>query len=197
MDIEGSATPTESQPDLEGSFLISLGRTGDAGVFDHALVLVCSHSSDGAMGLIVNNRFKAPTLADLFNEFNIKSTVDLSDAAVHCGGPVESGRGFILHTADYRCEGTVDLASNIRLTVAQTILGDLASGRGPSRFLAAMGYAGWDGDQLESELERNMWLGAPATADILFAPRDADKWGMALESIGLTPSLLATGGGSA
>lgn len=197
MEMEGSARPTENQPDLDGSFLISLGRTGEAGVFDHALVLLCSHSKDGAMGLIVNNRFKAPTLADLFSEFNIKSTIDLSNVAVYCGGPVESGRGFILHTADYRCEGTVEVAGNICLTVAQTILGDMAIGRGPKRFLAAMGYAGWDAEQLETELANNMWLGAPATADILFAPRDADKWGMALESIGLTPSLLATGSGNA
>lgn len=182
---------------LEGTFLISMGRTGAAGIFDHALILVCSHGSDGAMGLIVNNEFSSPTLADLMREFKIHTTVDLSGIGVFCGGPVERSRGFILHSADYRCEGTVSVTGGIRLTVAQKILNDVAEGRGPKNFLTIMGYTGWAADQLESELERNMWIVAPSEAGIVFARHTAGKFDQALESIGLQSAFLIREGGNA
>lgn len=182
---------------LEGSFLISTARTGEFGIFDRAVILLCTHGPDGAMGLIVNNQFPKPTVADLFRELDIKSEVDLSGIGVHCGGPVERGRGFILHGADYVCEGSTPVTSDIYLTLAQTILGDLAIGRGPDRYLVAMGYAGWASDQLQEEIARNMWITGPADADIVFGSQCDEKWNLALERIGISPSALAFEGGSA
>lgn len=198
MDTEHSPESAESQSDLLGNFLISMERTDQTSVFDHALIVLCSNSpTGGIMGLIVNSRFQSPSLADLFSEFNIKSTIDLSHVSVHCGGPVEGGRGFILHSADYKCDGTQQVNKGIALTVNQHILIDLARGRGPARYLAAMGFACWEAEQLEDEIERNMWITAPADPDIVFSDKDDEKWNMALEGIGVTPGLLSIAGGNA
>ncbi len=194
MSITGKNGDTGS---LEGTILISLARTGEGGPFDRAVVLLCSHGKDGAMGLIVNNQFPKPTLADLFNEFEIDAETDLSGVGVHFGGPVDRGRGFILHGADYECEGTLPVTPEIRLTIAQTILSDMAAGRGPKKFIVAMGYAGWDADQLEGELQRNMWLCGEAEADIVFAPESDAKWDLALQRIGISPANLVSQGGQA
>lgn len=196
----------ESEPDnaaeslassLSGSFLISTRRDSTGAPFDRSVVLLCSHDDTGAMGLIVNACLRKPTVGDLLEEFGHTANESLKNRGVHFGGPVETGRGFVLHGADYECDGTIRVTEDIRLSIARQILVDLAAEKGPSAFLVIMGYAGWASGQLERELQRNDWLAGKAFAEIVFDSGTVDKWEAALSKNGIEPIALAPSGGFA
>ncbi len=183
---------------LDGQLLIAMPGMGDAR-FERAVIFLCAHSSDGAMGLIVNKP-TTPELsfADLLAQLKIPASVNLRSTRVHFGGPVENARGFVLHSPEYSVkDSSLSVSPDFAMTATVDILQDIARGDGPSRALLALGYAGWGAGQLEGEIQANGWLTAPADADLVFGERDTDKWGDALRSISIDPRLLSTEGGRA
>lgn len=182
---------------LTGRLLIAMPDMGD-GRFDHAVIYVCSHSKDGAMGLIVNKPASEVRFSDLLDQLSIPAGDSAPDVRVHYGGPVETGRGFVLHTSDYASgAGTMAVAEGISMTATLDILEDIALGNGPARSMLGLGYAGWGPGQLEGELVRNGWLVSAPTDDILFGRAAEHKWTAALKVLGIDPLMLSASGGRA
>lgn len=182
---------------LDGQLLIAMPGMGDLR-FERAVIFLCAHSAEGAMGLIVNKPAPELSFADLLAQLKIPATVDLKDSRVHFGGPVEHGRGFVLHSGEYRVEeSSLRVSPEFAMTATIDILQDIARGEGPARALLALGYAGWGPGQLEGEIQANGWLTAPADAELIFGLNDTDKWGAALRSISIDPRLLSAEGGRA
>ncbi|MBA3326148.1 MAG: YqgE/AlgH family protein [Rhodobacteraceae bacterium] len=182
---------------LDGHLLIAMPGMGDLR-FARAVIFLCAHSAEGAMGLMVNKPAPELRFADLLKQLKIPAAGDLAETRVHIGGPVEHGRGFVLHSAEYGLDGAslrVDAAFAMSATV--DILQDMARGAGPARAILALGYAGWGPGQLEGEIQANGWLIAPAEPDLVFGLRDAEKWEGALRSLSIDPRLLSAEGGRA
>jgi putative transcriptional regulator len=143
------------------------------------------------MGLVVNRLFGEANFRMLLDQLNITSTLTTPDLPVHFGGPVEVGRGFILHSNDYRREGTTVIDDRVSLTATVEILEAIASGGGPERVLMALGYTGWGAGQLDNEVRANGWLTVPADDELLFDRDLETKWSRALAKIGIRPAMLA------
>ncbi len=165
--------------------------------FNRAVVYLCAHSAEGAMGLVINRLFEPLDFAELLGQLGIPLGPKVRRVPVHFGGPVESGRGFVLHSADYSGEGTLPVDGKVSLTATVDILKALAEGQGPRHCFLALGYAGWAPGQLDSELQTNGWLHAPGDPDLLFDPSLDDKWERILNRIGVTPTHLSTESGRA
>ena len=182
---------------LHGQLLIAMPGMGDLR-FDRSVIFLCAHSAEGAMGLIVNKPAPDLSFADLLAQLKIPASVELADTRVHFGGPVEHGRGFVLHSAEYSVqESSLSVTPDFAMTATVDILQDMARGAGPARSLLALGYAGWGPGQLEGEIQANGWLTAPADAELVFGLHDTEKWGAALRSISIDPRLLSAEGGRA
>lgn len=181
---------------LDGQLLVAMPGMGDVR-FERAVIFLCAHSEDGAMGLIVNKTASELTFADLLAQLKIPATADLARSRVHLGGPVEHGRGFVLHSSDYSVRESSQVTEEFSMTATVDILQDMARGAGPRQALLALGYAGWGPGQLEAEIQANGWLVAPADPGIVFATRDGEKWGAALRSLSIDPRLLSAEGGRA
>lgn len=189
--------PPSAPVDLTGKMLIAMPGMGDPR-FAHSLVYLCAHGTEGAMGLIVNKPAQDLRMSDLLDHLSITPGPEMRDMAVHFGGPVEHGRGFVLHDDGYRSDiATLQVARGFGMTATLDILEDIAQGRGPARALLALGYAGWGPDQLESELADNGWLTCDADADLVFGTRDADKWEAALARLGISSLTLSSEAGHA
>ncbi len=181
---------------MVGKMLIAMPGMGDAR-FGKSVVYICAHSPEGAMGLIVNKPAPELRFADLLEQLSIPKGGE-ADAVIHFGGPVETARGFVLHSAEYDLEdATLAVDARFAMTASRDILRDMAQGQGPAQALLALGYAGWGAGQLEAELQQNGWLVADALADIVFAPDSDGKWNAALKSLGVDPRMLSAGGGRA
>jgi putative transcriptional regulator len=187
-------------PYFEGDLLVAMPGIGDPR-FDRTVIYLCSHTPKGAMGLIVNKRMTDLTFRGLLDQLDLEEAPDAEDEAdlpLYRGGPVEPGRGFVLHTADYvQADSTLQVSSQIALTATIDILRDMAGGKGPSQSLVALGYAGWRPGQLDQELGANGWLTVRATREILFDTPDERKWPKALASLGIDVSALSTDAGHA
>lgn len=182
---------------LTGKLLIAMPDMGDPR-FDHAVIYMCAHSSDGAMGLIVNKPAPDVRLVDLLEQLDIDDGELATDVRIHFGGPVETGRGFVLHTGDYTSgAGTMEVANGVAMTATLDILEDIAMGSGPKRSMLGLGYTGWGPGQLEGELVQNGWLVCDATDDIVFGRAAEHKWTAALKVLGIDPLMLSASGGSA
>lgn len=182
---------------LSGRVLIAMPGIGDPR-FDRTVVYLCSHSAEGSMGLVVNRRADGVSLKQLMDQLDITIGPDMAASTVHFGGPVEMGRGFVLHSGDFFIEdATMRVDDSISLTATLDILRAMAAGRGPRHALIALGYAGWAPSQLEQELQRNGWLTCEADEDLIFSADDGGKWEKALGKLGIHPSLLSATGGSA
>lgn len=187
----------DHQMELCGSILISMPGMGDPR-FEHSVILICAHSPDGAMGLIINKPVADLNFAGLLQQLNIPLRAKGREIAVHFGGPVERGRGFVLHGADYRAQtGTMQVPGGFGMTATTDVLQALAAGGGPRDALLALGYAGWGPGQLEAEILRNDWLTSEARADLIFAPDAAGKWAGALRFMGIEPMTLSATAGRA
>ncbi len=183
--------------DLSGKLLIAMPGMGDPR-FDKSVVFVCAHSDDGALGLIVNKPSRELKFRDLLEQLQIPQARSSPEIKVHFGGPVENGRGFVLHSADYASESsTLVVDARFGMTATIDILQEIAQGLGPRSALLALGYAGWGPGQLESEIQSNGWLICDATPDIVFGEADAGKWSAALASIGVDALALSAAGGHA
>ncbi|QUS36643.1 YqgE/AlgH family protein [Falsirhodobacter algicola] len=182
---------------LSGAVLIAMPGMGDDR-FDRSVVLICAHSDDGAMGLIVNKPAEELAFSDLLEQLDIDGADEGRDIRVHLGGPVERGRGFVLHSGDYDSPGSMTIEGGFGVTATLDVLQALADGGGPARAILALGYSGWGPGQLEEELARNDWLMLPqAEADLIFAEDAGGKWVSHLRALGVDPLVLSPAGGRA
>lgn len=150
------------------------------------------------MGLIVNKQVDDVRLVDLMDQLSIPKGEHGIDGPVHFGGPVEHGRGFVLHSRDYRSElSSIGAGDHLNMTSTIDILEDIAAGKGPERALIALGYAGWGPGQLEAEIAANGWLVADVGSDVIFDLPNARKWAAALATLGIDPAILSSSGGTA
>ncbi len=182
---------------LTGQLLIAMPGMLDPR-FAHSVVYLCAHSPEGAMGLILNKPVADLSLGELLAQLEVAVTDDFRRGAVHFGGPVEQGRGFVLHSPDYESPvATLQVDASVSMTATMDILEEIGAGRGPQRRLVALGYAGWGPGQLEGEIQANGWLTCEASPELVFDTRDAAKWTEALKSLGIDPLLLSAEAGHA
>ena len=182
---------------LDGLILIAMPGMQDPR-FHRSVVYLCAHSADGAMGLILNKRADDLKLRDLYGKLGIPIGGVRARAPVHYGGPVETGRGFVLHSSDYHSDdATMQVDDGTSMTATLDILQAMATDRGPDRAIVALGYAGWAPGQLEAELQANGWLACPADRDLLFSTDAENKWDKALAKLGVHPAMLSSTGGRA
>ena len=180
---------------LEGQLLIAMPTMGDPR-FERTVIYLCAHSDQGAMGLVVNKLVDHITFEGLLEQLSIEAEVD-NDVNVHFGGPVETGRGFVLHSGDYRQDSTMVVDQNFGLTATVDILRAIAAGRGPQRSLLALGYAGWAPGQLDGEIQANGWLHCAADYDLVFGGELDEIWARAIAKVGVDVSFLSTDAGHA
>jgi putative transcriptional regulator len=189
---------------LDGQMLIAMPVMNDER-FARALIYVCAHSSEGAMGIIVNQPAGNIKFPDLLVQLEvipaaerIQLPTQAEDVKVLKGGPVETGRGFVLHSADYFIENsTLPIDEGICLTATLDILKAIARGNGPESAILALGYAGWAPGQLENEIQHNGWLHCPADAELIFGNDNDSKYKKALRKIGIDISHLSIESGHA
>lgn len=186
--------------DFTGQFLIAMPAMSDPR-FAHSVIYLCSHSDDGAMGVIINKPAPHLRLSDLTEQLGLTeedAPLSVPNARIYFGGPVEMTRGFVMHSDDYhREDATIDVAEGIAMSSSLDILSDILDGDGPAQFLIALGYAGWGPGQLEDEFADNAWLTAPGSTDLLFGRAHDHKWSAALKSIGVSPLMLSSEAGKA
>ena len=193
-------------PSLTGKLLIAMPTMSDPR-FAHTTVFICAHSDQGAMGLIVNKPLPDLTLKGLVAHLDVPTGVehaglgvhsDQLEGPVHFGGPVETQRGFVLHSPDYfSADGSAPVDDSVVLTTSRDILVDMARGQGPARALTALGYSGWGSNQLEGEIRAGGWLVTDGDKTLLFDAPDTRKWSMALDKLGVDPRLLSATPGHA
>lgn len=179
-----------------GTFLVALPTIRDPS-FRGSVVYLCAHSSDGAMGVVVNRPAPLSTYSTLRDRLP-RSLAALRSGALHIGGPAETQRCFVLHPPAYR-DGTKTLVVDRHhaLTATDRVLADIPKGAGPDRRIVALGYAGWGPGQLEGELRGNAWIVVPSDPNVTFAPDDADKWRRAIAQLGVEPETLSGMSGTA
>jgi len=166
--------------------------------FVRSVIYLCAHSEDaGAMGLVINKLLDSLTMGELLAQLDISPSRIINSRPIHFGGPVEAGRGFVLHTSDYNEEATLLVDGNIAVTATLEILRAIGKGRGPRHSLFALGYAGWAPGQLDAEIQANGWLSVAADDDIVFNPDHDGKWRRALAKLGIDLSMLSTDAGHA
>ncbi|MEZ5686870.1 MAG: YqgE/AlgH family protein [Paracoccaceae bacterium] len=185
--------------DLTGKLLIAMPGMGDPR-FEHSVVLVCAHSPEGTMGLIVNKPLPAPHFGDLLEQLGITTTASdrPEKRPILFGGPVETGRGFVLHSPDWRgSREAMSVSPELAMTATRDILEDIAAGMGPERSLFALGYSGWGPGQLDREILDNGWLIADGDAALALDGDYQTKWMRALEAMGIDPRTLSASAGHA
>lgn len=186
-----------SDSTLVGKLLIAMPEMSDPR-FANTVIYMGAHSEEGGMGLIVNKPQPEIRFAKLLKQMDIAAAPGARDVRVHYGGPVDSQRGFVLHSNDYASDnGTLDVDDDYRMTATLDVLEDLAKGEGPSVSMMALGYAGWGPGQLEYEIGQNGWLTCAPSDEILFGANNTGKWTAALKSLGVDPLLLSATAGRA
>lgn len=185
----------ESAPFLTGQFLLAMPGIGDPR-FDHAVIAMCSHDAQGALGIGLGATIDGLGFHDLLDSFKIPHG-EAANTPVHFGGPVEPRRGFVVHSRDWDGGDTVDVAGLWALSTTVDVLRAIAEGHGPSRWTVALGYAGWSEGQLEAELLRPGWLNVAGTEELLFDTPADERWGRGFVAAGVDPRLLVPGVGNA
>lgn len=180
---------------LTGQFLLAMPGMADPR-FDRAVIAMCSHDEAGALGVGVGTTINGLGLHDVLEQLEIAPGV-APDAPIHFGGPVETRRGFVLHSPDWGGQDTIDVAGRWKLSGTLDALRAIADGSGPSRWLVALGYAGWGGGQLEGEMTRHGWMNVTDDPALLFDTEVADRWTRGFASAGIDPRLLANESGTA
>jgi putative transcriptional regulator len=181
---------------LAGQLLVAMPQMQDER-FARSVILMCYHNEEGAMGLVVNKPIDQLTLPKLLQQLDIAAEGLKGAPRVHFGGPVEEGRGFVLHSADYVEDGTMIIADSLALTATLDILRAIGRGAGPRRCLLALGYAGWGPQQLDAEMQANGWLNLAADEEIVFDASGGDKWTRSLAKLGIDPLALSGDAGHA
>ena len=181
---------------LDSKLLLAMPSMTDPR-FERSVIYLCSHDESGAMGLVINQAFSGLTFESLLDQLEIEVEGDVPDIPVHAGGPVEPGRGFVLHSADFVQESTLVVSETLALSATVDILQALAVGKGPRHHLMALGYAGWGAGQLEQEIQANAWLTAEADEEIVFNTELEQKWPRAMAMLGVNISMLSSDAGHA
>ncbi|MCW5771081.1 MAG: YqgE/AlgH family protein [Rhodospirillaceae bacterium] len=187
---------TEARDFLTGQLLIAMPGMPDPR-FAHSVIFMCMHDDRGAMGLIVNQLADGLGFDKLLKQVGLDEAAPKRELAIHVGGPVESGRGFVLHSDDYGTDSTLEVSGKLRLTQSIEVLKEISRGGGPRRCLLALGYAGWGPGQLEREIRENGWLNVAADEELIFGAESDDKWRLALAKMGIDPTMLSSSAGRA
>lgn len=169
---------------LEGQLLIATPSLRFS-CFERSVIYLCVHNEGGAMGIIINQTINDIKSSLIWDYFKIDTKDQQITLPVHFGGPVESARGFILHSDDYKKPEALHVRNGLALSSNLEILKDISSGAGPENKIFALGYAGWGPNQLESEIEANSWISVPATRELVFGTDNSAKWNKAAKSIGV------------
>lgn len=187
---------------FDGQFLLAMPGLDDSN-FSRTVIYICAHTSNGSIGFVLN-RSQSLSFAELAAQLELigadaiaalpESAVDLS---VLAGGPVDTGRGFVLHSDDFHSDATVPISDDLCLTATVDILRAIAAGKGPRRATLLLGYSGWDAGQLEDEVSANGWLTCPSVNDIIFGGELGTKYDRAFASMGIDPAMLSTECGKA
>jgi len=187
---------------FDGQFLLAMPGLDDS-TFARTVVYIVAHNSDAAVGFVLN-RPKSISFAELMVQLDLiksKDVATLSTAAqtmnVRCGGPLDAGRGFVLHSDDYESDSTMPVSDELRLTATVDILRAIINGRGPLRVTMMLGYAGWGAGQLESEVSANGWLTCPAIDDMVFDDDLDTQYDRAFAAMGIDPVMLSRDCGQA
>lgn len=204
MRFDEKASRSGGEGYLDGQMIIAMPGIGDDR-FARTVIYLCAHSEEGAMGLVVNKASEDISFPDLLSQLGVVEGVQsiqlpdsVSNMPVHLGGPVETGRGFVLHSSDYHVDNsTLAIDRTISLTATLDVLKAIAQGKGPRHALMALGYAGWSPGQLEAEIQSNGWLHMKADKDVIFDVPAHVKYDAALDVLGIDPSFLASDAGHA
>jgi putative transcriptional regulator len=181
---------------LSGQMLLALPGMSDPR-FERTATAMCVHDTGGALGIVVNRVVEGMTARALFGQLGIPAEAVPETTPVFLGGPVEPQRGFVVHSLDYDAGATLNVAGRWGLTATLDILRDIGAGKGPQRWLLALGYAGWGPGQLDAELTTHGWLNAPATDALLYETEPDARWPQAFASIGVDVGLLSADAGHA
>lgn len=181
---------------LTGNLLVAMPQMQDPR-FERSVIYMCAHTGDGAMGLVLNKVIDSVSFPDLLEQLEIVSSSDTEDIRVHFGGPVETGRGFVLHSTDYHDDATLIIGDEMGLTADIDIVKAIAGGSGPLRCILALGYAGWGPGQLDDEIQENGWLSLPAERDLVFGDEPGAMWEQAMNRMGIDYSKLSGAAGHA
>lgn len=187
---------TSKTPYLAGQLLVAMPNMPDPR-FSKTVVYMCAHNEDGAMGLVINRDMPQVTLPDLLEQLGIDMVDSSEHIRIHSGGPVEAGRGFVLHSPDYVHETTLVVDGQVALTATVDVLKAIAQGRGPQQKLLALGYAGWGPGQLDTEILENGWLSVNVDQELLFSDNPDVKWEGALKLLGIEALMLSEEAGHA
>lgn len=180
---------------LAGRILLAMPGIGDPR-FSQAVIAMCVHNEEGALGIGIGQTAPRLRLHDLMNQLEIE-TGAAPNAPIHLGGPVDPQRGFVLHSADWSGEDTLQVGADLGLTSTLDVLKAIAAGTGPAHWLVALGYAGWGEWQLEGELTRHGWFHVPVDPELLFATPAGERWPRAFADAGIDVRLLASISGRA
>ncbi|MBL8537825.1 MAG: YqgE/AlgH family protein [Hyphomonadaceae bacterium] len=182
---------------LRGKLLVAMPGIGDPR-FERAVIMMCSHDAEHAMGVIVNKPKTDVTLGDVLGHLGLSSAHAIEDRIVMDGGPVRPNRGFVLHSEDFTADGaTQDVAPGVRLTATRDVLESMAHGTAPERFVLALGCSSWGAGQLEGELRHNVWMIVDPDDAIVYGGAHDEKWAKALHALGLDPVQLLGPAGNA
>jgi putative transcriptional regulator len=190
-----SSSGNASKYGFGGKLLLAMPSIGDPR-FHKAVILICAHDEKGAMGLVVNNRLPELKFPELLEQLGVSSDIKVGSPAfslaVMSGGPVETTRGFLLHSSEFQRSGTVTVDEDFSITGTIEALREFAHGTGPEHALFVLGYAGWGQGQIEQELQQNAWLMVDPDPAIIFHANPDEKWTMAMNKLGFDPAQLST-----
>jgi putative transcriptional regulator len=181
-------------PYLSGKLLLAMPSMADPR-FARAVIFLCAHDANGAMGIVINHTMPDIKFPELLSQIKVTAPAEnpkaLPDIPVMKGGPVETARGFVLHDGDYKKPDTIRVDERFGVTGTVDALKDIARGEGPGKMVFALGYAGWGAGQLDKELQENAWLSIDASADIVFEAPPQEKWDKAFKTLGVDPGMLS------
>ncbi|WP_425409127.1 YqgE/AlgH family protein [Hyphococcus sp.] len=194
MATKDCKAPEDAQDFLEGQVLIAMPNMGDPR-FDRSVVFICAHDEEHAMGVIVNKPLDDIELSALLEQLEIAAQPQADETPVYFGGPVQTERGLVLHTLDYKLDTTLALSDSFGLTASRDILIDIAGVSpqrpAPRRYLLAIGHAGWGPGQLEQEIAMNAWAHCEPDEEIIFSGSKEPVWKRALSKLGVTSAMLS------
>ena len=188
--------PVAAECFLTGQILIAMPSMTDER-FAQAVIYLCAHTAEGAMGLVLNRPVVRPTFDELLEQLKVAPTPSARQIRMCAGGPVENGRGFVLHTSDWTGEGSLRVDDAVALTASLDVLKAIAEGAGPRECLLALGYAGWGPGQLDREIQDNAWLSVPADEALIFGTEHGTHWRRAFAKLNVGPLLLSAAAGHA
>jgi len=181
---------------LTGQLLISMPTLEDERFFK-TVIYICAHSKEGAMGIIINKKIDYDLYPDLLEQLGIDKMIGSKKLFIRYGGPVESGRGFVLHSDEIKRKETLSIEKGVALTSTSEFFDDLAKGNGPKNSILALGYAGWEPGQIEKEILSNSWMTLSTDSKFIFDEEVNNKWSNAFNLLGVDPSKLSNHSGTA